>query len=132
MISPLSPPKHTHTYTLSEMRTRFLGLDFFNSSAPIEALDDFLRFPVPDIPAPPPSFSIPGDKNLFDCIDTDDVSILSLSSQLQSVQIDTALSKFYDDVLPHRVEVDQCCFPRNCSDEVNSVSISFSFRFFLI
>ncbi|KAL8148270.1 protein SHORTAGE IN CHIASMATA 1 [Apium graveolens] len=102
------------------MRTRFLGLDFFNSSAPIETLDDFLRFPVPEIAAPPPSFSILGDKNIFDCIETNDVYILSLSSQLQSVQIDTALSKFYDDVLPDRVELHQCCFSRDCSDEDES------------
>lgn len=103
------------------MRTRFLGLDFLNSSAPIETLDDFLRFPVTEIQAPPPSISTSGDKNLFEFINTDDVSILSLSSQLQSVHIDTALSKFYNDVLPHHVEVDQCCFSRYCSDEVDSV-----------
>ncbi|WOH01444.1 hypothetical protein DCAR_0520828 [Daucus carota subsp. sativus] len=98
------------------MRTRFLGLDFFNSSALIETLDDFLRFPVPEI-QPPPSTSTSGGENLFNCINTDDASILSLSSQLQSVQIDTALSKFFDDVLPHRIEVDQSCFSRDCSDE---------------
>ncbi|KAK1399540.1 Protein shortage in CHIASMATA 1 [Heracleum sosnowskyi] len=99
------------------MRTRFLALDFLNTSAPIESLDDFLRFPIPQIQTPTQSISISGDKNLFDCIDTDDVSILSLSSQLQSVQIDTALSKFYDDVLPHHIQVDLCCFSQFSSDE---------------
>lgn len=76
------------------MRTRFLNIDYFNSSASIQASEtlNFLRLPVPHFATP--YLCSDGEQYCFD-------SILSISQDIESLPIEDALSRFLGDVLPH-------------------------------
>ncbi|PSR93441.1 Zinc finger Ran-binding domain-containing protein [Actinidia chinensis var. chinensis] len=93
------------------MRTRFLSIDYFNS-APNQALEtvEFLRFPPPHLP--PSNPSIFEDLSCF----FDDVSSQSLSLEIESFPIDSALSKFFYNVLPRSIDVETVEFAESEED----------------
>ncbi|XP_057475950.1 protein SHORTAGE IN CHIASMATA 1 [Actinidia eriantha] len=93
------------------MRTRFLSIDYFNS-APNQALEtlEFLRFPPPHLP--PSNPSIFEDLSCF----FDNVSSQSLSLEIESFPIDSALSKFFSNVLPRSIDVETVEFAESEED----------------
>ncbi|GFZ15332.1 shortage in chiasmata 1 [Actinidia rufa] len=93
------------------MRTRFLCIDYFNS-APYQALEtlEFLRFPPPHLP--PSNPSIFEDLSCF----FDDVSSPSLSFEIELFPIDSALSKFFSNVLPRSIDVETVEFAESEED----------------
>ncbi|XP_059667076.1 protein SHORTAGE IN CHIASMATA 1 isoform X2 [Cornus florida] len=92
------------------MRTRFLNIDYFNSTS--ETLE-FLRLPLPELP--------PSNFQDFHCFN--EVYVLSLSLEIERSPIGDALSKFFSDVLPHTINVDvgdfanEHCSRKACFDE---------------
>ncbi|XP_038887320.1 protein SHORTAGE IN CHIASMATA 1 [Benincasa hispida] len=74
------------------MRTRFLDIDYF---APEN--DSFHRFPVPHVASKP--LSTVGDLLHFDFVP-------QVSLGIDRLTIDSALTKFFDDVIPRRIDDD--------------------------
>ncbi|KAL6963503.1 hypothetical protein U1Q18_041799 [Sarracenia purpurea var. burkii] len=81
------------------MRTRFLGIDYFNS-ATAETVE-FLRLPPPYVPPPTP-FAL---EDLC-CSLFDDASAPSLPLEIETLPIDIALSKFFSNVIPQFIDVE--------------------------
>ncbi|KAF5187427.1 Shortage in chiasmata [Thalictrum thalictroides] len=83
------------------MRTRFLNIDYFTSH--ISNLD-FLRLPEPQIDSSSPSNLLDLEKYLpFD-------SILNVSLDIERLPIENALSRFFSDVLPQHIDIDEKSF----------------------
>ncbi|XP_043704967.1 protein SHORTAGE IN CHIASMATA 1 [Telopea speciosissima] len=80
------------------MRTRFRCVDYFKRAS-IEGLDNlnFFRLPVPLFP---PSNICDGEETC--CFD----SISSVSLEIERLPVENALSRFFSDVLPHTIDVD--------------------------
>ncbi|KAK9292633.1 hypothetical protein L1049_020608 [Liquidambar formosana] len=86
------------------MRTRFLNIDYFNPSS-IKTLEtlNFLHLPVHDLPP----CSLSSSEDFVCCFD----SVLSISPDVETLPVDTALSKFLSDVLPQIIDVPIGDFP---------------------
>ncbi|XP_023554168.1 protein SHORTAGE IN CHIASMATA 1 isoform X1 [Cucurbita pepo subsp. pepo] len=82
------------------MRTRFLNIDFF---AP--GNESFHRLPVPHLVSNP--LSTVGDLLHFDFLP-------EISLGIDSLSIDSAISRFFDDVLPRRIEDDDVYRDAGC------------------
>lgn len=99
------------------MRTRFLCTDYFNST-PISARD-FLRLPLS------PHLTDPNTSKFEDINFSDGVSTLSIDVEIEKFPIETALSSFFADVLPHNIDVELSEFAdpqpfASCSSEVQT------------
>ncbi|KAL3373698.1 hypothetical protein AABB24_005602, partial [Solanum stoloniferum] len=90
-LSPRKPHRN------QDMRTRFLGKDYFNSAQ--FPAGDFLRLPLPHLPTS--NTSIFEDLHCFDELPT-----LSIDVEIERFPIEKTLSRFFSYVFPHRIDVE--------------------------
>ncbi|KAG5616957.1 hypothetical protein H5410_016781 [Solanum commersonii] len=104
-MTPNFSGKYQYIYTVKspkphrnqDMRTRFLGKDYFNSAQ--FPAGDFLRLHLPHLPTS--NTSIFEDLHCFDELPT-----LSIDVEIERFPIEKTLSRFFSYVFPHRIDVE--------------------------